>query len=215
LIYQNSERYQELDSSVDASLVTLINNHIDQRTAQPYTNLGAIYRDALTFVPPDTEVIIFWDDDDLFLENHIEIGIKGLTKGGKTAYKPADSYFRTDTTIGRVNNSLEPSIFVKAEHLYEYGFSHTTSDQHLQWLCPLVESDAIFVDPQGEPTLIYNWGDSTPTYKTSGNSYKPDNFAKYRRLSKQHGDGVISPVDIGRFYVDILSVIDNISEPLI
>lgn len=208
LIYQNSEVYQELDVSVDISRVSLINNHLDLTTGKPYNNLGAIYNDTLRYVPTDTAVIIFWDDDDLFLQTHIEYGINGLIKGNKTAYKPSRSYFRTDiNTIVKVENTLEPSIFVKADHLYKYGCSDSTSDQHFRWMEPLLEANDIFIDTEGEPTLVYNWGDPSPMYKTSGDSGDSDNFKNYRRMSRQHGDRVISPIDIERFYNDIVSVI--------
>lgn len=208
LIYQNSEVYQELDSSVDLSRVSLVNNHLDLTTGQPYANLGAIYNDALHYVPAGTDVIIFWDDDDLFLQTHIECGIDGLIRGNKTAYKPSRSYFRADAnTIIKVENVLEPSIFVKADHLYKYGCTNSTSDQHYSWIAPLLEANDIFTDIKGEPTLVYNWGDPAPMYKTSGGSKDPHNFDNYRRASRQHGDRVISPIDIERFYNDIASVI--------
>jgi len=210
LIYQNSEVYQQLDKAVPPDLVTLVNNHLDLSTGISYTNLGAIYNDALRWVPSDTEVIIFWDDDDLFLETHIECGMKGLLYSGRTAYKPSQSYYRTDTkTIVKVDNTLEPSIFVKAVHLYKYGFSRTTSDQHLQWIDPLVQAGDILADEEGEPTLIYNWGDPSPMYKTSGDFNNPENFNNYRRMSKQHGDRVISPTDIDKFYADLTTSIRN------
>jgi len=208
LIFQNSEVHQELEESIDKSLVTLVNNHIDRTTGQPYTNLGAIYNDSLDFIPADTDVVTFWDDDDLFLDTHIEEGVKGFHKGNKTAYKPACSFYRSDmNSITRVNNTLEPSIFVKAEHLLKYGFANCTTDQHLQWLDPLIQSETIYVDPMGKPTLIYNWGDPASMYKTSGDMHNSQNFNNYRRMSKQHGDGVISPIDIDKFYESIITII--------
>lgn len=194
LIYQNSEVFQTLDASVDRSLVTLINNNIDRSTGRPYETLGAIYKDAIDYLPKDTDVIIFWDDDDLFLVEHIEEGVKGLVRGGKIAYKPAMSYFKTQECTEMVVNTLEPSIFVSASHIYKYGFGESTTEQHLQWLEPLVKMGEIFVDEGGRPTLIYNWGDSFPTFKTSGDSGNPDNFCNYRKYSQDHGDGIISPI---------------------
>lgn len=197
LIYQNSDVSQSLQTLTNPPLVTLINNHIDKTTGKPYDNLGAIYSDALGYIPADTEVIIFWDDDDLFLDDHIEEGVKGLMRGHKTAYKPAKSWFRSDTTkIDKVQNTLEPSIFVKAGHIHQYGFSRTTTDQHLQWFLPLKKNNDIFIDDEGKSTLIYNWGDSFDTFKTSGDHLNPDNFSNYRRYSKDHGDRIISPPDM-------------------
>lgn len=205
LIYQNSEVSQALDGSVDTSKVLLVNNHIDPKTGKGFSSLGAIYNDALNYVPEDTDVIIFWDDDDIFLKNHISKGVDGLIRGGTTAYKPAWSYYRYHdekgaVTVAKVQGTLEPSIFTKASHIREYGFSETTTDQHLHWIMPL-GYEGVFTDPNGEPTLIYNWGDSFWTFKTSGNAGDPKNFDNYRKTSLDHGDLVITPnFNLNQYY---------------
>jgi hypothetical protein len=194
LIYQNSDQYLTLDEELNGKPITLINNHLDKKTGLPYQTLGAIYRDALTYIPDDTDVIIFQDDDDLFLDNHISEGVKGLIKGGKEAYKPKYSFFRHSKGISKMENTLEPSIFTHAHVIKEHGFDDTTSTQHLTWVNHLVYNNQIFVDPDGVPTLIYNWGDhDIPTFKTSGNQGHPENFNNYRNFSKDHGDLVITP----------------------
>lgn len=208
LIYQNSEVYQKLDKNVDTRLVSLINNHIDKTTLKPYSSLGDIYLDAIQCIPSDTDIVIFWDDDDLFLIDHIEEGVKGLIRGGKSAYKPAQSYFLShDNSLTKQVNTFEPSLFVRVEHIINKGFSRTTTDQHLQWLDPLIFANDIFVDPQGKPTLIYNWGDHFYIYKTSGNPQDQSNFNEYRRNSVQHGDHIISPMDISKLLCKISSVV--------
>lgn len=197
LIYQNSEISQELDSAVNPDLVMLVNNSVDLQSGKPYTNLGSIYNDALKFVPSDTDVIIFWDDDDLFLDDHISQGINGLIRGGKTAYKPKYSFYRTSNKkLEKWQNTFEPSIFVKAEHIFKYGFFNTTTTQHRKWLDPLELTGDIFIDKNGKSTLIYNWADSFYSYKTSANHSNPDHFNEYREKSLDHGDRVISPIDI-------------------
>lgn len=198
LIYQNSDVYQVLDKAISEE-VTLVNNHRDLETGQPYLTLGAIYKDAIKYIPDDTEIIVFWDDDDLFLPNHLEAGYNGLMKFGKTAYKPEKSFFRTGGKLELVVNTLEPSIFVKADHIKKYGFGNNTTAQHLHWVHPLLETGEIVADPEGIPTLIYNWGDDFPTYKTSGDSTS-NNFGNYRRFSQDHGDQIISKIDVTKYY---------------
>lgn len=200
LIFQNSAIKQTLSDKVDPNLVKLVNCSIDKVTGHPYTNLGAIYRDAIDFVSQDSEVIIFWDDDDLFMQDHIEKGVEGLRTSKMKAYKPQSSYYRDTEAIVLAQNNMEPSIFVKKSHIQKYGFNLTTIDQHLQWLNPLLQSKEIFVDEQGKPTLIYNWGDDIFTFKTSGDSENPYNFANYRRYSNDHGDQIISPIDVNHIY---------------
>ncbi len=204
LIYQNSEVQQTLHESVDTSKVLLVNNHIDSETGKRYQNLGAIYRDALSYIPEDVEVISFWDDDDLFLTDHISQGAVGYLKAlsqNKIAYKPQKSYNRyMKNPIGLVENTLEPSIFVKASHIREYGFSPDTTEQHLKWVHPLTQNNQLLVDPEGKPTLIYNWGDDFPTWKTSGDFRNPENFNNYRNFSQDHGDRILTPHDVSYYY---------------
>lgn len=160
-----------------------------------YTNLGEIYNDILQYVYDDGKSIItHWDDDDLFLRDHISEGVKGLERGGKTAYKPAKSYFRHGGGTELMSNVLEPSMFVKASHILKYGYAESTTDQHLQWVNKLTSSNEIFVDEAGKPTLIYNWGDTDiPTWKTSGGGANQQSFDNYRAFSQDHGDKILTP----------------------
>lgn len=194
IVFNNSPVTQILSRDVDPARTILINQHLDSTTNQPYTTLGAIYNDAILHIPADVEVVGFMDDDDVFLPNHITEGVKGLIRGGKTAYKPQRSFFRSGGTVSLVENTLEPSIFIKREHIDKYKFSLETSAQHLQWVNPLVYNNEIYVDPEGTPTLIYCWGDNLPTFKTSGNAGHPENFNNYADFSQDSGDGIITPI---------------------
>lgn len=206
LIYNNSPEELDLASipTGENQSIKLVNNHIDCETGERYNSLGAIYRDAIEHVPEDAEAIIHWDDDDLFLPNHITEGVKGLKRGQKDAYKPAKSYYRHPGGVELMSNTLEPSIFTKAAHIRKHGYSLTTSDQHLQWVNPLVYEGRIYVDDNGPATLIYNWGDNNiPTFKTSGNAGSPRNFDNYRTFSRDHGDGILTPwrkEDLEQYY---------------
>jgi hypothetical protein len=172
----------------------LINCHLDTATKNPYRSLGAIYNDAIKYIPEDTNVITFWDDDDLFYDDHLAEGVNGLVRGGKTAYKPATSYFRQEGGMYREKNLFEPSVFINASHILKYGFNDTTTDHHFKWLDPLIFNDEIYIDPYGRSTLIYNWIDEVPVYKTSGKNSNPNTFDEFRTYSFDHGDRIISPV---------------------
>lgn len=219
LIFNNSEVTQSMslpmepDDMGPIKSIILVNNHISYITNEPYKNLGEIYNDALTHVPLDADVIIHWDDDDIFLPNHITEGTQGLfdawcsSEGKIMAYKPAKSYYRHPGGIQLMSNTLEPSIFTYASHIKRYGYSNTTTDQHLQWVNPLVYEGLIDVKEDGVPTLIYNWGDvEIPTFKTSGNAGHPNNFQNYRNFSKDHGDQILTPWPQGevKVYYDLV-----------
>jgi hypothetical protein len=185
--------------------VILINQNIDSKTGKQYDNLGAIYNDILIAEKAmvKADIITHWDDDDIFLPNHISAGAGNLIlskldlgygPGKYKAYKPAQSYYRHPGGVELMNNTLEPSMFVDAKHIHEYGYSLETTPQHLQWVNPLVSKGEIFVDPKGTPTLIYNWGDTDiPTFKTSGDPNNQKNFENYRNFSQDHGDMVLTP----------------------
>lgn len=193
LIYNNSEVQQTLAAGLPSNIL-LVNNYTNLKTGRSYENLGQIYNDAVTFIPEDVEIVNFADDDDMFLPTHLSEGVKGYLKGGKLAYKPQRSYYYAAGKLSLVENVLEPSIFVQKEHLLKYGFSDATTEQHHQWFQPLVNEGNLYVDPEGAPTLIYDWSQEIPTFKTSGDPYNSENFGNYKRHSVDHGDRVITPV---------------------
>lgn len=205
LIYNNSSVDQEL-SEIDLppnKQILLVNNYINLRTSENYSNLGDIYTDALTFIPDEYQVITFMDDDDIFLTNHLSAGAEGLKRAlekNQVAYKPAKSYYKHQRGTDLMSNTLEPSIFVLKQHVQNYGFSPVTTEQHLSWVNPLVINNLILVDPNGLPTLIYDWSQTIPTFKTSGDYKNPGNFNNYRTHSRDHGDRIITPTNVETLY---------------
>lgn len=195
LIYNNSCVPQRLNTNMPANVI-LVNNCVSYETGKKYENLGEIYNDAMTHVPEDVDIISMFDDDDIFLPNHVEEGVKGFLRAKEKdmlAYKPLKSYFKSNRGVQLMNNVLEPSIFVDFAHIKEYGFSGETTAQHHQWLNPLMRDNKILADTEGKPTLIYNWGDDLPAFKTSGNPSNPRNFHNYEAFSQDNGDKIITP----------------------
>jgi len=202
LVYNNSDVEQELDLPLDLPSnkhILLINQHVDSQTDKQYTNLGAIYNDAFGYVSIGCELLTHWDDDDIFMPNHITEGVAGYKRAkelqkGMVAYKPERSWFRHPKGLDMMGNNLEPSVFVEPMHIYDKKYALTTTDQHLQWFRPLLDEQKMFVDPNGLATLVYNWGDmDIPTFKTSGDCHNPRNFDNYRMVSREHGDHYLTP----------------------
>lgn len=192
LIYNNSNEILTLDELLPSNRYLLINKPISTETGQPYSSLGEIYNDILDFIPEDCNVLSFMDDDDIFMPNHVSEGIKGLIEGGKTAYKPAKSWYKDKNKAVLADNNLEPSVFVYKDHITKYKFSKTTN-AHLQWFDPLIWENKIYIKHNGVPTFIYDWSQEIPAFKASGNADNPDNFKNYAEWSKDSGDGVITP----------------------
>lgn len=193
LIYNNSANSIRLNSNLPANKFILINNHLNLQTKKPYTTLGEIYNDAIRFIPEDVKLVNFADDDDIYLENHVEEGVKGYLRGKKKAYKPRRSYYKQrGGKVSLTENVMEPSIFVEFEHVKEYKFGIENVAQHHKWLNPLITNKEIFVD-DAKPTYICDWSQEISTYKTSGNPHHPDNFKNYETYSQDIGDSIITP----------------------
>lgn len=193
VIFNNSSEKLRLDDYLPTDKFILVNNPLDTKTNKPYSTLGQIYNDAIAFIPEDTDIINFMDDDDIYLPDHVEEGVKGYIKGEVKGYKPQKSWFRYLKQISLAENVLEPSIFVDFKHVKQCGFGDETTAQHHKWLNPLIESNQIFVDPNGKPTYICDWSQDIRTFKTSGDPNNPHNFENYSRNSTDKGDGLISP----------------------
>lgn len=193
LIFNNAPTPLKLDKSLPTDKFILVNNSVSIDTSHVYSNLGDIYRDTLNFIPEDCDVVNFMDDDDIFFPEHVEEGLKGLIRGGLTAYKPKRSWYRYLNQLNLAENTLEPSIFVKTDWIKKYGFSSETTAQHLQWVKPLVDQNEIYVDPDGKPTYLCDWSQEIGTFKTSGDPHNPHNFQNYAQWSKDKGDSVITP----------------------
>lgn len=194
LIFNNAPTELRLNRNLPSDRFIIINNHISLTTGKPYETLGEIYNDAIKYVPDDCDIINHMDDDDIFLPNHIEEGIKGLEKGKTKAYKPQKSWYKH----GRnkpvlVENTLEPSIFVDSLHVKQYGYGIESVAQHHKWINPLVYEKQIFVDPDGVPTYMCDWSQEIGTFKTSGDPHNPNNFRNYESWSRDIGDGIITP----------------------
>lgn len=194
LIYNNASESLVLDESLPKNKFILINNSISLDTEKPYKTLGEIYTDILKYIPEDCDVVNFMDDDDIFLPNHVEEGLKSLEKSNLKAYKPEKSWFKyLQNKPELVSNTLEPSIFVKTSHIKKYGFFNETTAQHLKWVNPLISESQIFADPNGVPTYVCDWSQEISTFKTSGDPNNPDNFLNYETWSQDKGDGIITP----------------------
>lgn len=199
LIYNNSSKSLSLDNFPipENKSILLINNYLDLETDDNYKNVGDIFRDALKFVPSNTHVVNFMDDDDIFLPNHLLEGQKGMRKAvreGKRAYKPYYSYFKYGTKLSLEHNNMEPSIFVDLSYVKEKGFRRGVGDYHQGWLDPMKEEKLILEDKNGVPTFIYDWSGDNGSWKISGGDNSSSHFEKHHRVSNDFGDGIITPV---------------------
>lgn len=210
LIYNNGLNTLEIDDNSPSNRrIILVNNYIDKETKKPYTNLGSIYNDILSYVPEDIDVVTHMDDDDIYLPSHFRLGVEGLEKGGLLAYKPLHSYYLDSRGLHLANNVMEPSIFVMYNHLKEHGYNKTNVDIHHKWLRPLVDSKQISVDKEGQATFIYDWSGKIPTFKTSGFGNVDIVFEMYASRSRDLGDGKITPMEQSNYYSLLKTILNH------
>lgn len=193
-IYNTGEPTQLTDLQLPANKkVVLINNQKNLVTKEPYMSVGEKYRDALSLIPDDTDIINHLDDDDLAMPNHLSEGVKGILRNGKKGYKPKYSWFRHRQGITKAENVFEGSIFVTYEHLKSTGYLPVSVKYHDGWLLPLVAEGSI-ADPNGPSTWVYDWGGDYKAYKMSGRGQDTqENFLTSQVTSVDVGDGIIKP----------------------
>lgn len=212
LLYNNSPQPKGKLQLSDIPLpsnkaIILVNNDKDLVTGKAYLNTGAIFRDALTFVPEGSECITFMDSDDLFLPQHLSAGVEGMKKAknlGCLAYKPYNSFFLWENKCRLLHNTLEPSIFVDYKYVQSEGFHPKSVTYHQKWIDVLTSRKQLFVDPSGPPTLLYNWSENHGNHKISGGADDEFNFEAHRKWETDYAkDGILSPAPesaVGYFY---------------
>jgi len=164
--------------------IKVINNNIDFQTKAPYTNVGAIRRDAFTFV--DGDGYITWDDDDIFFPWNIRQCVDGITRSGKSAWKPTYSFMKhLGYPPQLAYNNMEASILTKVEKIREFGFNtEKTGAEHLGWLDKLVRYNDILVDNDAIPGYCFYWSDEPSIGGHKQSNYaefqRPDNFERHK-----------------------------------
>lgn len=183
----------ELGHSLKHENIKVINQHIDSQTGLPYTNVGAIRRDALSFATGDT--YICWDDDDIFLPWNIRQCYDAKTRRGLKAWKPSRSFFKTQHKLELVQNILEASILVDLPEVTKHGFKLETGSEHLGWYTRLRDTKQLDEnDHYCVPGYCFNWGDPADWggHKQSGSINDPNNFDNHK---SQTGDFAQRPLE--------------------
>lgn len=164
--------------------IKVINNNIDFETKQPYTNVGSVRRDAITFASGD--YYITWDDDDLFFPWNIQQCADGINKTRKLAWKPKESYMMQRGAQPQLQfNNMEASFLVSLDGIKKYGFDlNKTGAEHLGWLSLMSINREIFVDDKAIPGYCFYWADEPHIagHKQSNNDEfnRPDNFERHK-----------------------------------
>ena len=171
--------------------IMIINCGTDFETKQPYTNVGAIRRDALRFAGGD--YVVTFDDDDIFLPHFMQQAVDRMEQTGLPSFKPEMSFFYSGNNLRLVRNTLEASIVADIHKVREYGYLLETGKEGLGWYTKmrdnreLDEHDQYYV-----PSYCFNWQDGqemNAPHKQSGDIDNPNNFENHKAASKDRVDG--------------------------
>jgi hypothetical protein len=185
IIFNTDTEYPMTLGFTDPSII-LVNCSIDYHTNQPYTNRGAICRDAVTHATGD--LFMLADDDDIYLPWHLSQAVDGITENGKDAWKPQKSFFATQHKLELTQNTLEASVIVSMSRIRDIGFrSDLTGYEGLSWYTRL--RDEGHLDENNTryvPSYCFNWSDPSDVagHKQSGDIDNPKNFDNHKEQSR-------------------------------
>lgn len=171
--------------------IMIINCATDLETKQPYTNVGAIRRDALKFAGGD--LVVTWDDDDLWLPHFMQQAVDRMKQTRLPSFKPEMSFFYSGNYLRLVRNTLEASVVADIKKVREYGYLLETGKEGLGWYTKLRdnreldEHDKFYV-----PAYCFNWNDGQEMkapHKQSGDIDNPENFENHKKSSQDRVDG--------------------------
>ena len=177
--------YIDYDCKLLPYNIMIINRSTDFLTKEPYTNVGAIRRDALQFAEAD--YVVTWDDDDIFLPHFMRQGIDRIKETGLPSFKPQMSFFYSGDYLRLVRNTLEASVIADISKIREYGYLLHSGKEGLAWYTKmrdnkeLNENDTYYI-----PSYCFNWNDGQKMkapHKQSGDINNPQNFENHKNHS--------------------------------
>lgn len=191
LIIFNTDTDSPYDVGQSNYSITIVNRSIDSVTKEPYTNVGAIRRDALMFASGD--YVVTWDDDDIFLPHFMTQAVDRMAKTGLPSFKPEKSFFYSGNNLRLVMNTLEASVVASIDLVRKYGYLLETGKEGLGWYTKmrdnkeLDEHDTYYI-----PSYCFNWNDGqemNAPHKQSGDIDNPNNFNNHKEQSLDKVNG--------------------------
>lgn len=179
--------YKVKDSFYEDARILVWNINTDFMTKKPYTNVGAIRRDAIRLLGDKCGYVVTWDDDDIFLPWFMEQAVDRMEQTGIPSFKPEKSFFYSSNWLRLVKNTLEASVVASTRKVMEYGYLLETGKEGLGWYTKmrdnkeLNENDSYYI-----PSYCFNWNDGEQMkagHKQSGDIDNPENFENHKRES--------------------------------
>jgi glycosyltransferase involved in cell wall biosynthesis len=191
ILPKNHNIYDPYEISLIDTNIIIVNSNTDSLTQKPYTNVGAIRRDALMLATGD--YVVTWDDDDIFLPHFMQQAIDGMERTSLPFFKPEQSFFYSGNNLRLVMNTLEASVVGDINKVREYGYLLETGKEGLGWYTKardngeLDEHEKFYI-----PSYCFNWNDGDQMkapHKQSGDIDNPNNFENHKTNSLDRVDG--------------------------
>jgi glycosyltransferase involved in cell wall biosynthesis len=185
LIIYNTDEESPYSQDLSEKGVIIVNCGIDSITNEPYTNVGAIRRDALMFAKGD--YVVTYDDDDIYMPYFMQQAIDRMGVTGLSSFKPEKSFFYSGGNLCLVKNTLEASVIADINKIREYGYLLETGKEGLSWYTKmrdnkeLDENDSFYL-----PSYCFNWNDGAEMlapHKQSGDINNIENFENHKKAS--------------------------------
>ena len=191
ILPKNHNIYDPYEILLINTNIIIVNSNTDSLTQKPYTNVGAIRRDALMLATGD--YVVTWDDDDVFLPHFMQQAIDGMERTSLPFFKPEQSFFYSGNNLRLVMNTLEASVVGDINKVREYGYLLETGKEGLGWYTKardnkeLDEHEKFYI-----PSYCFNWNDGDQMkapHKQSGDIDNPNNFENHKASSLDRVDG--------------------------
>jgi len=158
LLFNNGTDNLRLDPSLEKEGISLIN------AGPNFLTYGEVLNAALSLV--DTKYMATWDDDDIYLSNHLSLGIEALDDTGNLCYRSSKCLCARiegeDTlVVDEVSNVLEATWIMNTGFVKTVGYD---KDENVGSAIGIMEEsnkrEQTIVS--NEITFIYRWGKITP-----------------------------------------------------
>ena len=159
LIFNNGNGSLHLDPVLKKRGISLVN------AGSEFSTYGEVSNAALKLV--DTKYMSIWDDDDIYLPNHLSQGVRALEETGKLVHRASRALMATvddenNLLVDEVRNVLEGTWIINTEFAKRVGFNE---DINVGVAIKIVdESNKQNQTVEGEDiSYIYRFGNITPT----------------------------------------------------
>ena len=165
-----------------------------------FLNLGAKRQFLLGLA--QTPLVAHWDDDDLYLPNHLERSTRALLGRDVGCVKSRGAWYINGNVIrGLRHNAFEGSmVFQRDEAMELGGYTMKHSGQALALMNKFRMAKRFYgiPDTEGQVSYVYRWGTGASHISSLGN--KAGSLMRFRRGNTDFGGGQLTPADVTGYF---------------